>query len=138
MIRKDELRPDCPDCEVLPDTIAGSGMLHLWLASRHSVKKLHVYLSRDPRRTYEDAEDGRVLIRVDEGEWGSLLADLSGLFSSSELEDAKALCKSGFDEPTLADFPNQSCGQTILLTSMLKSACYVPKLQTVASCRLGR
>jgi EAL domain-containing protein (putative c-di-GMP-specific phosphodiesterase class I) len=106
MIREDELRPDCPDCEALPEKIAGSGRLHLWLASRHSVKKLRVYLSRDPRRTYEDAEDGRVLIRVDEGEWGSLLADLSGLFSSSELEDAKALCKSGFDEPTLADFPN--------------------------------
>ncbi len=101
MIREDELRLDCPNCKVLPEKIAGSGRLHLWLASRHSLKKLRVYLSRDPRRTYEDTEDGRVLIRVNEGEWGSLLTHLSGLFSSSELEDAKALCKSGFDEPTL-------------------------------------
>jgi hypothetical protein len=101
MIREAEPRPDCPHCDALPEKIAGSGRLHLCLASRHSVKKLRVYLSRDPRRTYEDTEDGHVLICVDEGGWGSLLADLSGLFSSSTLEDAKALCGSGFDEPTL-------------------------------------
>jgi len=68
------------------------------------VKKLRVYLSRDPLRIYEDTEDGCFLIRVDdvdEGEWGSLLADLLGLLNSSEREDAKALCRSGFDEPTL-------------------------------------
>lgn len=106
MIYEYALRPDCPDCEALPEKLVGSGRLHLWLASRHSVKKLHVYLSRNRRLTYEDTKDGRVLICVDEGQWGSLLADLSNLFSSSELDDAKALCKLGFEEPTLADFPN--------------------------------
>ena len=65
------------------------------------MKKLCVYLSRDRRQTYEDTEDGRILIRLDKGAWGSLLADLLGLFSSSELKDAKASCKFGFDEPTL-------------------------------------
>jgi EAL domain-containing protein (putative c-di-GMP-specific phosphodiesterase class I) len=116
MTREDALRLDCPDCEALPEKIASSGRLHLWLASRHSVKKLRYYLSHDRRWTYEDTEDERVLICVDEGEWGSLLADLSGLFSSSELDDAKALCKVGFDEPSLGDFPNvRSLRQLIAL-----------------------
>src|SRR5215212_11903982 len=106
MIRKDAIRPDCPDCEPLPEKIAGSGRLHLWFASRHSVKKLRVYLSADRRLTYEDIGDGRVIIGVGEGEWGDLLWDLSSLFSSSELDDAKALCTFGSEEATVADIPS--------------------------------
>ena len=97
------LRPDCPDCEPLPEKFARPGRLHLWFTSRHSVKKLRVYLGPDRGRSYEDTEDGRVIIGVGEGEWDDLLRDLSGLFSSSELDDAKALCTFGAEEPTPAE-----------------------------------
>jgi EAL domain-containing protein (putative c-di-GMP-specific phosphodiesterase class I) len=106
MIYEDALMSGCPNCGVLPEKIAGAGRLHLWLASRHSAKKLRVYLSRDRHWAYENTEDGRVLIYVDRGAWDTLMANLSDLFSSSELDAAKALCKFDFDEPTLADFPN--------------------------------
>jgi EAL domain-containing protein (putative c-di-GMP-specific phosphodiesterase class I) len=105
MIRQDLPGPDCPDCEVLPERLAGPGRLHLWLPSRHSAKKLRAYLGRARRLAYEGTEDGRVIIDVDQGKWGKLLAELSDLFSPSELDDARALCKPGSDEPTLADFP---------------------------------
>lgn len=71
----------------------------------HSAKKLRVYLGRG-RRAYEVKEDGRVLIHVDEGGWGSLLDELSGLFSPAELDDVTAFCKAGFDEPASSDFPH--------------------------------
>jgi len=106
MIRKDTLRSDCPNCEPLPEKIARSGRLHLWFTSRHSVRKLRAYLGPDRRWTYEDSDDGRVIIGVGEGEWDSLLGDLSGLFSSLELDDSKALCTFGSEEPTSADIPN--------------------------------
>lgn len=106
MIRKEALRPDCPDCEPLPEKIARPGRLHLWFVSRHSAKKLRVYLSTERRWIYEDTEDGRVVIGVGEGTWGSLLWNLSSLFSPSELDDVKALCTFSSDEPTTADIPD--------------------------------
>jgi EAL domain-containing protein (putative c-di-GMP-specific phosphodiesterase class I) len=106
MSGSDALRSECPDCEALPNKVAGPGRLHLWLAARHSAEKVRTFLSREGRWAYEATEDGCLLIYVDGGEWGDLLADLSGLLGSTELTDAKALCKFGLDEPTLADFPN--------------------------------
>ena len=106
--------PDCPDCEALPERLAGPGTLHLWLSSRHSEKKLRAYLGRGRYLAHEDAEDGHLVIRVDGGSWGTLLAQLSGLFSRSELGDARALCKAGPEEPTSADLPRvRSLGQLV-------------------------
>ena len=45
-----------------------------------------------------------MLVHVDEGEWSSLLTDLSELFSATELEDGKALYKVGSGEPAVGDF----------------------------------
>jgi len=72
----------------------------------HSAKKLRVYLGRGTRRAYEVTGDSRVFIHVEEGGWGSLLDELSGLFSPAELDDVTALCKAGFDEPTSSDLPD--------------------------------
>ena len=106
MIRNNALRPDCPDCEPLPETIVRPGRLHLWFVSRHSAKKLRFYLSTERRWTYADTEDGCIVIGVGEGTWGSLLWNMSSLFSPSELDDAKVLCTFGSNEPTPADIPD--------------------------------
>ncbi len=107
MIGGDAPGPGCPEYASVSGEIAGAGRLHLWLASNRSAKKLCLYLSRCQHwASYEETHDGRVLIDVAEGQWGNLLTDLSGLLTSSELEEAKALCKIGFDEPTLGDIPN--------------------------------
>jgi hypothetical protein len=126
VIREDAPGPDCPDCEPLPERLVGPGTFHLWLASRHSAKKLRVYLGRDRRLDHEDKEDGSVFMRVGEGQWGGLLAGLSDLFSSPELDRARAFCKLGFDEPTLADFPRvRSLGQ---LAAFARSGWLLPTL----------
>lgn len=97
---------ECPDCEPLPSRATGSGRLHLWFSLGHSAKKLRIFLGRGRWRAHEATEDGRVLIHVDEGGWGSLLDELSDLFSPAELDDITALCKAGFDEPASSDFPD--------------------------------
>jgi EAL domain-containing protein (putative c-di-GMP-specific phosphodiesterase class I) len=105
MIHGDAKTSDCLSCEALPNTIAAPGRLHLWFALGHSARKLNVYLSRNRQWRFEAADADSVLIDVNAGEWGRLVADLSGLFSSVELDDIKVLSKVGFENPTLSDIP---------------------------------
>ena len=98
----------------------------MWISSRHSEKKMRAYLGRARGLAHEDAEDGHLVIGVDGGRWAGLLAELSGLFSPSELGDARALCKPGPEEPTVADLPRvRSLGQ---LAAFAESEWLLPTL----------
>lgn len=97
-------RGQCSRCEVLPDISDGGGELHLWLPLEHTLGKTYKHL-RAGGWDCGAAEDHCLIVRLDGDRTDALLADLSEILTSRELEDTKALHKPGGDEPSAEDIP---------------------------------
>jgi len=94
----------CPQCETIPATINGPGRLFLWSPLGHTAGKLWQGLSSRGFGCQRREDLGALELALGQGEPARLAEELRCLLSGVELDQTRALYRSGEGDPEPSDF----------------------------------